>query len=172
MARPKSKPGINETLAATTAKSERSELVLTDFRVSKVISERFLAPETARVGTYSLDSAADQVIFPDIEVKRVGSLTYRLAIVGRTRTKDSEPGSEPAVKSFSISIEAEGIFEVFGKPDLSDEVACAVLLEPVLVLVHGLCVHQARAEADSMGYRTIRPSYQAQNAGKPQLSAL
>jgi hypothetical protein len=154
------------------AASERSEFILADFRVSKVVAERFRAPEAARSGTYSINSSADTVKFHVLESKRTGSVTYSLTVVGRTNSKaDDQDGNAPT-KSFSIAIEAEGRFEIFGPLDTTDEVQCAVLLEPVLILMHGLCVHNARAEADSMGYRTIRPSYQARNMSKPLLEAI
>lgn len=172
MARPKPKSSSDTTLNKNASEPARkAELILKDFRVSKLVSERFLAPEKARVGTFSVKSDAKKAIFPDnLELSRAGMVTYSLGLTGYTRIKTDE-GSETKEKSFSIEIEAEGRFETLGDLDLDDASLCASALRPIILLVHGLCVHHARTEADNMGYRSVRPDYQVEDMPDPILQA-
>ena len=151
--------------------ADRAELILKDFRISKILSERLLAPEQAKIGTFTINSDAKKAVFPEnLEVSRAGMVSYNLSVTGFTKVK-GEAGEESKEKSFSIEIEAEGRFETVGTFDLDDELTCAAALRPVILLIHALCVHHARAEADSMGYRTVRPDYQIKNMPNPILEA-
>lgn len=96
----------------------------------------------------------------------MGMLTFSLEVTGNA---EGENGDSPTTKSFSVIINAEGLFEVHGPLDLKDEAKCASLIGPIIEIMYALSVQHARTEADSMGYRSVRPAYQARNRSKPLL---
>jgi hypothetical protein len=172
MARSKSKSSADVTPALKkqdVVSDNAAELILADFRISKVIAQRFRAPEDARTGTYKLSAKTGNVVFSEADenTKPMGVLFLTLSVDGSTTSSED---SAAKVKSFSIIIESEGRFEMHGDIDVNNESQCASLLEPIIDLMHCLCVHTARAEADSMGYRSVRPAYQTKNRPKPKLS--
>lgn len=170
MARQKLKSGAGKTLTSNVIKAvDQRELILTDFRISKMVAERFATPEESRSGTYRIEAKAEQASFPDLEVSRDGTVSYTLNLIGKKQKSEDESDSS---LSFSISINAEGKFEIYGDLDTEDGEQCASVLEPIILLMHGLCVHHARAEADSLGYRSIHPSYQPRNRQRPVLEAV
>lgn len=169
MAQSKSRPGTDKALTLKTTEvvvqHEPAELILSEFRIVKCVSERFRAPEDARIGTYKLAAEANQADFPeDLTVLRSGKATYSMTLAGSTKDED-----HTVIKSFSIHIESEGKFDIHGDFDPNDEAKYPLLLAPVLSIMHALCIHHARVEADSMGYRSVRPSYQVRNRPMPIL---
>jgi hypothetical protein len=170
MARPKSKPSANASAALKEQDKSpvsAAEFILADFRVSKVIAERFRAPEDARKGTYRLTASTGDLVFSEPNtVPQMGVITFTLNVDGSTMSDDDPPSK---VKSFSVHIESEGRFEIVGDVDTEDRTQCEGLVEPIISLMHALCVNTARTEADSMGYRSVRPSYQPKNRPKPKI---
>lgn len=165
MARSKSTPAT--ALKVSGSPVEATEFILSDFRVSKTVSERFCAPEEAKIGTFSVHSETHEIVFPSkTGPLQLGKLTFSLELIGKRKEEDEE---SPDGKSFSVKISAEGLFEVHGPLDLKDETKCGVLIVPIIDLMYALCVQHGRAEADSMGYRSVRPSYQVRNRTKPIL---
>ena len=148
------------------------EFVLTDFRVLKIMCERFRAPEESRRGSYTIATNAEKVDIPEIGEDRIGTITYSLAITGNTRKEVEDEKDIDPQKSFTIEILAEGKFDVHGAFNPQDSAQMAELLRPTLALVHALCVHHSRVEADSLGFRSVRPSYAVRNMPAPTLELL
>lgn len=146
------------------------EMILVDFRVTKLVAERFIEPENAKIGTFAMEIADGSISVSNLADESEFRILYTVTITGnKVDVVDSVRTTGP--KSFSISASVEGKIECAGvKPGVEQNMAAIKQssIEVVRVL-HALTVNCIREEASQMGYRSVRPSLGLRLKQMPQL---
>ena len=148
MATPRKSKASRTTLAKSTP-----ELLLHDFRIASCKCERFMAPEKAEKGSFTVGGSSR------IGVAKTGAgqilVEYTITLQGYSRPADNEETKRE--KSFSIELITEAMFKSADAPkiaraDISNEIARNLMAQ-----VYPLTLLKVRVLAAEMGYRNVRP---------------
>ncbi|GJJ01087.1 hypothetical protein RugamoR64_16250 [Duganella rhizosphaerae] len=136
-----------------------SELILHDIRVLKLHSERFLTPEEASRGTFSLSVDEGELDLPDESSSPyLATLLYSVKLDGFKISEKSPKLKTDRTKSFSVAIELEAKFEIIGVTKAPSVEEISPMLNAIIGEVHVFAVERLRIQAADLGYRAVRPS--------------
>ncbi|HJW57055.1 MAG TPA: hypothetical protein VJ577_17460 [Burkholderiaceae bacterium] len=156
----------SKTSKASALNSTDFELILKDFRLVNLKCERYLTPEEAPKGSFSLEANSEFVKIPKAESENSPPLpvviTYNLTLIGTKVSQakgPKKPKEKKNEKSFSIDLSVEGFFELSGKDHLTEQdLSNYKCMTAAIQQLHLLGVDRIRTIAAELGYKGVRPS--------------
>lgn len=139
------------------------EFVLTDFRVVRLLAERFLPNEAAAKGIYQISTDIGPINAPGSGEPPVGMVNYTVKLAGFKKADTEASGDE---KSFLVEIELEGKFNVYECP-VCTPADIERMLPPIIQQLHVIAIDKMRGAVSDLGYHGVRPNLGARNVRTP-----